>query len=406
MGSIRFRCECGKEFSVPDTLAGKKGRCPSCGSIVIIPAVPSAPEGSQQEASPGARPDRVPGDGPTPVIVPSPLASGAAIPHPPPYGAAGAPPTLPYPGHYAPPPGYVPPYVSPGYPPHGFYPAAPPAPPREAEPRPYYVPPSLEVAVWGCIKEAWGVIRDSIGHFVAATAIYLAFVWGLVWLPLYIGWMIFVFLAPPFFAGMHYFCLKKVRGEAARPGDLFRGFKLYGKALGAFLLIHLLAVPAFIPLVVVLSTGGGFLPAHGTGALATLGRIAVSMPVLISIGVVVVCSLAYFFIVDRGMGPLQALVSSWRMVLRARWRVPVVLFLTYSATLVGFALLLVGLCVTVPLSIVSLASVYHRLSLAQYYAAVAGWQGGVTKRQSTEEPPPASLPAPERSRPPRRDRAY
>jgi hypothetical protein len=35
---IRFQCEnCGQKFSVPHTSAGKKGRCPKCKNVVIIP---------------------------------------------------------------------------------------------------------------------------------------------------------------------------------------------------------------------------------------------------------------------------------------------------------------------------------------------------------------------------------
>ncbi|UCG56857.1 MAG: hypothetical protein JSU70_18565 [Phycisphaerales bacterium] len=35
---IRFRCRrCGKGFSVPETRAGKKGKCPKCKSILVVP---------------------------------------------------------------------------------------------------------------------------------------------------------------------------------------------------------------------------------------------------------------------------------------------------------------------------------------------------------------------------------
>jgi DNA-directed RNA polymerase subunit RPC12/RpoP len=37
---IRFHCEnCGRKFSVPQTKAGKKGRCPKCKNIVVVPKV-------------------------------------------------------------------------------------------------------------------------------------------------------------------------------------------------------------------------------------------------------------------------------------------------------------------------------------------------------------------------------
>lgn len=39
---IRFNCSCGREFKVADEQAGKKGKCPACGSVNLIPAQPPA----------------------------------------------------------------------------------------------------------------------------------------------------------------------------------------------------------------------------------------------------------------------------------------------------------------------------------------------------------------------------
>ncbi len=41
---IRFNCPCGKSFKVSATSAGKRGRCSSCGSNLVIPSfVPTVP---------------------------------------------------------------------------------------------------------------------------------------------------------------------------------------------------------------------------------------------------------------------------------------------------------------------------------------------------------------------------
>ncbi|MCE9583534.1 MAG: hypothetical protein K8T20_13695 [Planctomycetes bacterium] len=34
---ISLRCSCGKKLHVPDTMAGKKGKCPGCGASVAVP---------------------------------------------------------------------------------------------------------------------------------------------------------------------------------------------------------------------------------------------------------------------------------------------------------------------------------------------------------------------------------
>ncbi len=38
---------CGKKFSIPDTHAGKKGKCP-CGAMIDVPAAPSVPPPSSK----------------------------------------------------------------------------------------------------------------------------------------------------------------------------------------------------------------------------------------------------------------------------------------------------------------------------------------------------------------------
>jgi DNA-directed RNA polymerase subunit RPC12/RpoP len=52
---IQFHCKsCGQEFSVPEINAGKKGRCPKCKNVVIVPqsAAPSPSSLPQQEDEP------------------------------------------------------------------------------------------------------------------------------------------------------------------------------------------------------------------------------------------------------------------------------------------------------------------------------------------------------------------
>ena len=35
---IKFQCDnCGKNFSVPEDQAGKKGKCPKCKTLVVVP---------------------------------------------------------------------------------------------------------------------------------------------------------------------------------------------------------------------------------------------------------------------------------------------------------------------------------------------------------------------------------
>lgn len=57
--SIRFRCKCGREFEVPDRLAGKHATCKDCGRQLTIPRRHRTP-------GPSARPDQPPPARPAP----------------------------------------------------------------------------------------------------------------------------------------------------------------------------------------------------------------------------------------------------------------------------------------------------------------------------------------------------
>ncbi len=49
---IKFHCEnCGQRFKVSDTSAGKKGRCPKCKSIVVVPEIQTPSSSVQQKDS-------------------------------------------------------------------------------------------------------------------------------------------------------------------------------------------------------------------------------------------------------------------------------------------------------------------------------------------------------------------
>lgn len=57
---IKVKCRCGKILSAPDTLAGKKAKCPECNQIIQIPTpavdqAPSTPSAAQRTASPGKK---------------------------------------------------------------------------------------------------------------------------------------------------------------------------------------------------------------------------------------------------------------------------------------------------------------------------------------------------------------
>jgi RsiW-degrading membrane proteinase PrsW (M82 family) len=74
--AILVTCACGKTLRVPDALAGKRGRCPACKTLLTIPD-PAA-------AAPPAEPDLLPDAPPAPAAADAPAAAPPAEPAAPP----------------------------------------------------------------------------------------------------------------------------------------------------------------------------------------------------------------------------------------------------------------------------------------------------------------------------------
>jgi len=54
---ITFKCDCGKQLTVRDDLAGKRGKCPACGKILVVPgkltaAYEAVPQKKRKEGEP------------------------------------------------------------------------------------------------------------------------------------------------------------------------------------------------------------------------------------------------------------------------------------------------------------------------------------------------------------------
>lgn len=61
--TIAVHCGCGKKLKAPASAVGKKAKCPSCGSVVVIQAPPEVPEETYDFAEP-ERPKSAVGDSP------------------------------------------------------------------------------------------------------------------------------------------------------------------------------------------------------------------------------------------------------------------------------------------------------------------------------------------------------
>ncbi len=76
--SINFHCPCGQRLQVPDEMAGRTGKCPSCGAAVLVPG----------SAAPTSFPAPPP---PPPVPPPAPALGSPPLPPPVPAGPSAPP---------------------------------------------------------------------------------------------------------------------------------------------------------------------------------------------------------------------------------------------------------------------------------------------------------------------------
>jgi hypothetical protein len=203
----------------------------------------------------------------------------------------------------------------------------------------------IEVAIMKTfsIQEAfsagWEAFKSRIGFFIGLLLLY----WALtaipqvgiqqiknIWLALPLAVIILLF---EYFlkAGIIKISLAVADGGDAQIGDLFSGW------------------PVFVPLL-----------------LATLLfalAIGIGFVLLIVPGIIVSIMFQYYgyFIVDKKMGPVEALKASAALTKGVRWKLFGFGLVIALLNIGGALLLLLGLFVTVPVSLVAVAHVYRKL---------------------------------------------
>lgn len=90
-------------------------------------------------------------------------------------------------------------------------------------------------------------------------------------------------------------------------------------------------------------------------------------------GIILAIKLFFFsyFIVDKKAGPLEALKKSWQMTKGKKWNLFLFFFLLMLINILGFLCLIIGLFVTIPITLMAIAFVYRKL-LTQAEVVQAG----------------------------------
>jgi uncharacterized membrane protein len=168
------------------------------------------------------------------------------------------------------------------------------------------------------IGEGWRLVKADLGVYVL-----LALVYGLMsGIPLIKGTLT---------AGFHVFCMKKLLGRRAEFADLFTGFNFFVPTLVAMLLI---------------------------GVFVFAGVLLCIIP-----GLVVAAALqfTYLFIVDKRMDFWPAMQSSHAVVKQDYFGFTMFLIALGLVNIVGFLCCIVGLLVTIPITIAALTVAYQQI---------------------------------------------
>lgn len=111
---------------------------------------------------------------------------------------------------------------------------------------------------------------------------------------------------------------------------------------------------------------GDYLRYLGTVVISTVlvvaGFILLIVPgIVIALGIM----LAQYLVVDKGMRPIAAIKESWRLTKGNKWRLFLLMLALLGLNILGLLALVVGLLVTLPVSVIALVHAYRTLEGAR-----------------------------------------
>jgi hypothetical protein len=168
------------------------------------------------------------------------------------------------------------------------------------------------------IGQGWDLTKDDLGMFVVMTILNLV-----------VNGAVPFLLQGPLTAGFQVSFKRKLRGQKAELGDLFLGFNFFGSTLAAYLVTTIFTFIGFLFLIV---------PGLVIAAMYTF---------------------TFLFIVDKRMDFWTAMRASHAVVKQDYLGYTLFLIGLIALNIVGFLCLVVGLLVTVPMTMAAIAAAYQ-----------------------------------------------
>jgi uncharacterized membrane protein len=185
---------------------------------------------------------------------------------------------------------------------------------------PWTPPITVQVQSGRWISEGWALVKADMGNYVLLALVFLI-----------LSSAVPVILQGPLIAGMHIFTMKKLLGRRAEFADLFTGFNFFVPTLVASLVI---------------------------GLLVGVGTILCIIPGLV---VAAMYKFTYLFIVDKRMDFWPAMQASHEVVKHDYVGFTLFLVLLFLVNLLGVLCCIVGIFVTLPLTMAAITIAYKEI---------------------------------------------
>lgn len=189
----------------------------------------------------------------------------------------------------------------------------------------------------------------------------------------YLGGLINFIIGGALMVGWYLFFLTLSRRQAASVGLIFDGFKIFGNAFLANLLIGLLILAWMLPAIVVGIAAAvvAFKSFHHDGAAAFLGMWILLVPLFLLAMIPAMIaqyrySMTYFILNDvTGIGPLEAIQHSTQMMNGSKWKLFCLQWRFFGWALLCILTLGIGFLWLTPYMMTSMGAFYDDLKKGQ-----------------------------------------
>ena len=223
------------------------------------------------------------------------------------------------------------------------------------------------IDIGDALSEAWRTMTEQwvvgiFGYLLASILTMISFITC-------IGILL---LAPIFAWGYTALVLNMIDGDA-EIGDLFSGFNRYGEVLASMLVYYFLIFLLSVPQLVIDAVGR-------SADLPALSMLSIFVGFAISLFVTIRLYLAPYYIVDQGMGAVEAMKAAWEATSEQKVTIILLSLVSGLVALSGFFIVLIGMFFTLPLATLVWVAAYRQLEPVHNTSEAA--------------PPPAYAPAP------------